>query len=62
MPFAAKILRMAGMEKGQVKRKSGQTGTGEEAETKAIQNWLRSMDKPLTKEKPDREDPEARGQ
>lgn len=51
---------MADMEKGQVKRKSGPTGTDEEAEAKAMEKWLRIVDKPLAKEKGDREDAEAR--
>lgn len=60
MPSATKIRRMADMEKGQVKRKSGPTGTDEEAEAKAMEKWLRIVDKPLAKEKGDREDAEAR--
>jgi len=53
---------MTNMERSQVKRESGPTATDKEAETKAIQNWLRLMDKPLAKEKPDREDTEPRGE
>jgi hypothetical protein len=54
-------IAMAKHKKAGVEPKAGLTGMGEEAETKAIQNWLRGMDKPLAKEKPDREDAEPRG-
>jgi hypothetical protein len=41
LPFTAKIFRMTGMERGQVKRESGPSSADEQAETKAIENWLR---------------------
>jgi len=51
---------MAKPRKPSVKRRPGPTGTDEQAETRAIQNWLRVMDKPLAKEKGDRKDAEPR--
>lgn len=53
---------MAKQKKAGVEPKAGLTGMGEGAETKVIQNWLRGMDKPHAKEKPDREDAGPRGQ
>jgi len=51
---------MAKQKEPRDKRESGMTGPGEEAETKAIESWLRITDKPLAKEKRDRQDPEPR--
>jgi len=48
------------MDKGQVERKSGPAGTGEEAEARTIEKWLWTVDKPLATEKQDREDTEPK--
>ena len=51
-------IAMAKQKKPAVRRESGLTVADEEAETKAIGNWLRTVDKPLAKGKQGREDPE----
>lgn len=51
---------MARQKKPRVKRESALASTAREAETKAIQNWLRGMDTPLVKEKGNREAPEPK--
>ena len=48
--------------KPRVRHKPGQNVAYEEAETKAIEKWLRVTDKPLVKEKPDRKGREPGGQ
>ena len=39
-----------------VRRESALTGADEEAKTKAIENWLRTVDRPLAKDRSDRTD------
>lgn len=53
---------MARRKKSSVKRESEPTGTGEVADTKAIQNWLRVTDRPLAKNEGERRDVEPKDQ
>lgn len=51
---------MAKRKEQRVEGESGLSGTDEQAETKAIESWLRIVDKPLVKENQDREGAEPR--
>ena len=55
-------IAMAKDKKPRAKPESGPTGTDEQAETKAIENWPRGVDRPLAKEKEDTEDTVPRGE
>lgn len=45
---------MAKRNQPRAERESGMSGLGEVADTRMLRDWLRIVDKPLAKEKPER--------